>query len=108
MITSVEPYAKFSKNSASPCIRFIFESGKQLVIPYIHSSSFEYEEGLLNCNFGNLIIQIEGAKLLPLLIDLQSFSVDFVRIGQFAEENSPRVTRLVSVNLRGIQNDLDD
>ena len=95
-----EPFANFSKTSSGPCVRFVLEGGKHLVLPYIHATSFEYEEGLLACSFPGLAVQIEGTNLLPLLLELQQFAVDFVRAGRFASEDRPGISRIAVVHLR--------
>ena len=95
-----EPFASFSKTSSGPCVRFVLEGGKHLVLPYIHATSFEYEEGLLACSFPGIAVQIEGTNLLPLLLELQQFSVDFIRTGRFASEERPRISRIVVVRQR--------
>lgn len=95
-----EPFASFSKTSSGPCVRFVLEGGKHLVLPYIHATSFEYEDGLLACSFPGLAVQIEGTNLLPLLLELQQFAVEFVRSGRFASEDRPQISRVVVIRVR--------
>jgi hypothetical protein len=95
---SVTPFAK---GLEAPCVRFALSDGSHLVLPYIHASLFELRPGgkLLLCQFGETKLQIEGDRLLPLLIDLQRHAVDSIEPSAAAETGLVHVSRIVKVEL---------
>jgi len=100
----------FTKGMEAPCVRFAITDGPRLVLPYIHASSFELGTGekLLICQFGETQLQIEGERLLPLLLDLQRNAVESVEAIAFPEPGLPHVTRVVRVELGGEFAELGD
>jgi hypothetical protein len=91
----------FTKGMEAPCVRFAITDGPQLVLPYIHATSFELSAGekLLVCQFGETQLQLEGERLLPLLLDLQRNLVDSVEATKTSEGGLPHVSRIVRIEL---------
>ena len=100
-MTSTSSITTFIKGMEAPCVRFVLTDGGQLVLPYLHASSFELSAGgkLLICQFGETQLQIEGERLLQLLVDLQRNAVDLIEAATREEAGLPHVSRVVRVEL---------